>query len=190
MATSKVADIKLHPDADRSTDSPSQSLCLTCGLCCDGTLFSTVQLKPDDEITLLRAVGINITDGHLKQPCAAYKNCTCIVYANRPQGCRTFQCQFLKRFERNDISYATALKIINKVVSLKDEVKALALAASTNMQSKEDVTLLMKRWWGESSIGATKQNYADVFLKFGALQVYLDRFFRAKPAVQTETPFN
>jgi hypothetical protein len=30
----------------------------------------------------------------------------------------------------------------------KNEVKALALAASTNMQSKEEVTLLMKRWWG------------------------------------------
>jgi hypothetical protein len=81
-------------------DLSSQSLCLTCGLCCDGTLFPFVRLKPDDEITPLEAAGINIildsnSDGLatgqqlavveganvsnsgpiFEQPCAAHKNC-------------------------------------------------------------------------------------------------------------------
>jgi hypothetical protein len=196
MATSKnVADIKLHPDADGSMDSSSQSLCLTCGLCCDGAIFSCVKLKPDDEITPLKAVGINIysdSDANMfKLPCAAHKNCTCTVYANRPKDCRLYKCELLKRFERDDISHEAALEIINKVVSLNNEVNALALAASINTQFKEEVTLLEKRWLGEPpSIGdgATKQGHAHDFLKFGALQVYLDRFFREKPAVQAVAP--
>jgi len=167
-------------------DSLSQSLCLTCGLCCDGTLFSSVQLKSDDETNSLKAVGTKIYSDNsanmLKLPCAAHKNGTCTVYANRPQICRTYKCELLKTFEREEISREAALRIINKVVSLKNEVNALALAASINTQSKEEVTLLEKRWLRGPSVRATKQSYANDFLKFGALQIYLDRFFRKRPA--------
>jgi hypothetical protein len=181
--SNKVADTELRPEAAASMASSSQSLCLACGLCCDGTIFSSVPLKPSDDITPLKTVGIDIvSDSDANRlftlPCAAHKNCTCTVYANRPQLCRTYKCKLLKRFERNEIPHEAALRIINKIVSLKNEVSALALAASTNIQSKEEVTLLMKRWWGMSSIGTANQNYADVFLKFGALQIYLDRFVR------------
>jgi Fe-S-cluster containining protein len=181
----EAADIKLDPDADGSMVSLSQSLCLTCGLCCDGALFSSVRLKPDDEVTPLKAAGINfVSNGdsnEFKQPCAAHKNCTCAVYANRPQECRTYKCELLKRFERNDISHGSALEIINKMISLKNEVNALARAASTNTQSAEEINSLIKKWSRDRSIGATKQGYAHVFLKFGVLQIYLDRFFRNKP---------
>lgn len=191
----------------------SQSLCLTCGLCCDGTLFTFVQLTLEDDITPLEAVGINVqltleddippleavdintvSDSNnvsgsapniFKQPCAAHKNCTCIVYANRPQRCRTYKCELLKRFEREDIFHDAALEIINKTVSLKNEVKAAVLAASTDMQPAEEITLLMQRWLGDPSVAATNQSYAHVFLKFMILQMRLDRFFRKTPIVQT-----
>jgi hypothetical protein len=188
VASKKVADIESRPDADGSMDSSFQSLCSTCGLCCDGTLFSFVPLKPDDDINPLKAVGVDIgsdSDPNIfKQPCAAHKNCTCIVYPNRPQKCRTYKCELLKRFERDDVFHEAALEIITKAVSLKNEMKALALAASTNMQSAEEVTSLMKRWLRDPSIAATNQGYAHVFLKFMTLQIYLDRFFRKKPIVQ------
>ena len=165
--------------------SSSQSLCLTCGLCCDGTLFSSVRLKQDDKVAPLKAVDIkfisNEDSNEFKQPCAAHKNCTCTVYRDRPQECRAYKCELLKRFERNDISYKFALEIINKMISLKNEVNALARAASTNTQSAEEIILLMKKWSKDRSIEATKQSYAHVFLKFGVLQIYLDRFFRKKP---------
>jgi Fe-S-cluster containining protein len=166
----------------------SQSLCLTCGLCCDGTLFSSVRLKPDDEITALKAVGIHIVSDSERniftQPCAAHKKCACLVYENRPQDCRTYKCELLKRFERDDIFHEAALNIINKAVSLKNDVKALALAASNNTQPADEVTLLIKRWFDDPSILATKQAYAHVFVKLMTLQIYLDRFFRQKPVIQ------
>jgi uncharacterized protein len=188
----KVADIKLGSDADESAVSSSQSLCLTCGLCCDGTFLSGVPLKPDDELTPLKAVGINIVSDNdltlLKLPCAAHKNCTCTVYPNRPQVCRTYRCELLKRFERDDTSQQSALEIINKVKSLKNEMNALAFAASTAAQSGEEIILLMKRCQTDPSIGTTKQDYAHVLLKFGELQIYLDRFFREKAMFAAASP--
>jgi uncharacterized protein len=170
--------------------SPSQSLCLRCGLCCSGPIFSSVQLEPEDEVAPLMAAGINIcSEGDasmFKQPCAAHRNCACTVYANRPKYCRSYKCELLKKFERGDISYEPAREIINTVVSLKNEVNTLALAASINIQSKEDIALLLKRWWKNPSIGKTEGGYAHVFLKFGALQIYLDRFFRSKPIAQAD----
>jgi hypothetical protein len=182
MAVSKkVADIKLS-DAGESVVSSSQSLCLTCGLCCDGTLFCGVPLEPNDDITPLKAVGINIIAGNdltlLKLPCTAHKNCTCTIYANRPQRCRTFKCKLLKRFERDDISQQSALEIIDKVKSLKNKMNELTLAAAATVQSGEEILALMKRCQTDSSIGTTKQECAQVLLKFGELQIYLDRFFR------------
>jgi hypothetical protein len=190
MAVSrKIAD-NLDPKQDGTMVSPSQSLCLTCGLCCTGAIFSSVQMEPEDEIPPLMAASINIYwDGNankFKLPCAAYKNCSCTVYGNRPKNCQRYKCELLKRFERGDISHQAALEIINKVVSLNNEVNALALEASINTQSKEDMSLLLKRWWGNPRIGPTRQDYAHVFLKFGALQIYLDRFFRKKPLARAD----
>jgi len=195
MATSKkVADLQLRSNTDGSMDSSPQSLCLSCGLCCDGTLFSSVPLKQDDEITPLKTVGINIVSdsdsNSFKLPCAAHQNRTCIVYANRPLSCKTYKCELLKRFERDDISHEAALKLINKIVSLKNEVKAFAVAASTDMQSAEEVTLLMRKCMEKPSIGATKQGYADVFVKFGALQIYLDRYFRQRLSSNYSSTFS
>ena len=188
----KVADIKLGSDADESVVSSSQSLCLRCGLCCDGTFISGVPLKPDDEVAPLKAVGINIVSDNdltvLKLPCAAHKNCTCTVYANRPQVCRTYKCKLLKKFERDDISQQSALEIINKVKSLKNEMNALAFAASTTAQSGEEIILLMKRCQTDPGIGTTKQDYAHVLLKFGELQIYLDRFFREEAMFAPASP--
>jgi hypothetical protein len=185
----KVADIKMRSDVEKSAVSSSQSLCLACGLCCDGTLFYGVLLKPDDDITPLKAASMNIVSDDastlLKLRCAAYKNCTCTVYANRPQGCQTYKCELLKRLEQDDISQQSALEIINKTKSLKNEMHALALAASTTAQSGEEIKLLLKRCQADQSIGATKQGYARVLLKFGELQIYLDRFFREEAMYQS-----
>src|ERR1035437_1105692 len=64
--------------------SSSQSLCLACGICCEGTIFQKVALSPEDEIFPLTEAGIKIvSDGKLnlfRLPCAAHKNRACTVY--------------------------------------------------------------------------------------------------------------
>jgi uncharacterized protein len=106
-------------------DESAQSLCLACGLCCDGTLFDKAPLERNDEDDKLLALGIEIISGQngraLKLPCPAHKNCRCTVYTERPTICRTFRCKLLKRFKANEISKTEALEIIREAVTHRDD---------------------------------------------------------------------
>ena len=68
---------------------PAQSLCLSCGLCCDGSLFWGVSLEEGE-------VSPSPTDeaGVLRQPCACFDG-ACTIYSARPTECRAFTCHVL-----------------------------------------------------------------------------------------------
>jgi uncharacterized protein len=181
------------PMNEKTVQLSAQSLCLGCGFCCDGTIFSEVSLKPEDEVAPLAANGIHVLwdrDPHVfKQPCAAHKNCACTVYLDRPHGCRRYQCELLKRFKANEVSMNEALRIIRVAVTLKDEVKRQMLAASGNSEEcMEDLTSRLKSWLKNPRLAADNKCYARLFVNFVALQNYLDRFFRKKAYLQSSTP--
>lgn len=101
-----------------------QSLCLSCGLCCDGTLFGKVPLKSDDDLLPLQKAGIEIltkgTKINFKQPCAAYRENCCQVYADRPTNCRKYRCELLKKYESGKITREEARQKINRVRELEN----------------------------------------------------------------------
>jgi hypothetical protein len=100
-----------------------QALCRSCGLCCDGTLFTRVSLKPPDLLPPLQAAGIRILDGdesqYFPQPCAAFRECRCIVYDDRPAACRKYRCELLKNFESGSLSWDEAQERIGRVQELR-----------------------------------------------------------------------
>lgn len=71
------------------TGSP-EDLCLSCGLCCDGSLFWAVPLEPGEALPVPLDA-----DGRLRQPCACFDG-ACTIYADRPAGCRDFTCHVLE----------------------------------------------------------------------------------------------
>jgi hypothetical protein len=161
---------------------------MTCGLCCDGTLFGHVHLKPEDEVAPLAACGIKIllnsNSSAFKQPCAAFKSYTCSIYADRPHNCRDFQCVLLKRFKANAISQTEALKLIRDAVTLRDNVKQNMLAAfDDNNWALDEFTSRLRARWKDAPVDA-KRRYAELFRGFVVLQLCLDKFFRKKPLVQ------
>jgi uncharacterized protein len=180
--------------SEEPVEQSAQSLCLGCGLCCDGTIFSEVPLKPEDQVAPLTAGGIHVlldNDPHVfKQPCAAHKNCACTVYADRPYSCRSYQCKLLKRFKGNEVSMDEALRIIRIAVTLKDEGRSQMLAASGNSEEcLEDLTSRLKSWLKDPRLTAGNKCHARLFVNFVALQNYLDRFFRKKAYLQSSTPY-
>ncbi len=90
-------------------------LCLACGMCCDGTLFSFVAVSSDEAVAL-KAGGIPVTDdnGRLKlaQRCAALDGCRCTVYAQRPFVCRRFDCLLARSVAEKDLPLDEALGIV------------------------------------------------------------------------------
>lgn len=119
-----------------------QDLCKQCGLCCDGTLFNTVPVDPATEHLFTR---INMNPhGGCEQllPCGS-----CKIYEKRPQGCRSFKCGVLKDFEKGNLKYKEAQKIINdvkKVIAVPDDYrvppKAKTIEAFRNWGKKRHDT--------------------------------------------------
>lgn len=72
---------------------PSEHLCLSCGLCCDGSLFWAVPVGRDEDPPVPRD-----RDGRLRQPCPRFKG-ACTIYPDRPRHCRAFNCKVLMAVE-------------------------------------------------------------------------------------------
>ncbi|MGV3619437.1 MAG: YkgJ family cysteine cluster protein [Archangium sp.] len=83
------------------------TLCLECGLCCDGTLFRQVAITPEERAALeeLR-VGTGRKRGRdvMLLPCGKLEGKCCSIYEARPGGCRRFVCALGKRLESNALS--------------------------------------------------------------------------------------
>ena len=110
-----------------------EKLCLTCGLCCDGTLFGHVKLGPRDDAKKLKALGlpVSVTRSakpvtHFRQPCAALcADRTCRVYADRPSQCRSFECGVFKDAAAGRIKPTTALRLVKQARKQADGVRQL-----------------------------------------------------------------
>jgi hypothetical protein len=111
----------------------AEDLCLSCGLCCDGTLFDFVKLEPADDASRLQKLGlpVKVSRGRIPvtrfpQPCAALcQDRTCGIYRERPRQCQEFECGVLEGAKAGRITYATGLREVKKARRRADEVRRL-----------------------------------------------------------------
>lgn len=99
------------------------SLCLSCNLCCDGTIFTHVDLAPAEQALFRKEELCDVEGGRiaLAQRCSQLgTGGACGIYHNRPQKCRTFDCALLSRVERGE----TAMDLAELIVT---ETKAAAM---------------------------------------------------------------
>jgi len=135
-------------------------------MCCDGTLFHSVILQPNDSATSLSSLGLVLKRKKgvhsFRQPCTAHQNNQCGIYENRPQRCRLFHCQQLLQVSSGTLSQTQALETIR---STREKIKrvdrliaeitetnpnhglsqrvATALATTPNTPLHSDLTLAM-----------------------------------------------
>ena len=112
-----------------SPESPAARLCAACGLCCNGTLFTIVQLQPSDSPKRLAALGLKLTHKKkrhfFQQPCPMFRDSQCAIYADRPERCRLFECRQLQQVESGQITEDTAFATIQDARRRVDQVRAL-----------------------------------------------------------------
>jgi Fe-S-cluster containining protein len=105
--------------ANVNLEAAAASLCLDCGLCCDGTLFADVELKDSRESAAIEAMGLEVDDEDgcelLIQPCRALEGTRCKIYPHRPECCRTFECGLLMKVRRGMVEASEALSLIEAV---------------------------------------------------------------------------
>lgn len=98
------------------------TLCLACGLCCDGNLFTQVPLVAD-EPARLRGRGLVVIDrpdgsAALRQRCAGLVGRRCAVYDERPGGCRRHVCMLYAALAADEVTEAEALELVAQAHAL------------------------------------------------------------------------
>lgn len=112
------------------------NICLSCGLCCDGSLIGFVELTPEETLSLKEIMEVEDTNGNgfFLHPCSKYCN-GCTIYQNRPKKCNEFNCKLLFSVENKNLNFDSALQIINLVKHYKSNIENKIETLDINLKS-------------------------------------------------------
>jgi hypothetical protein len=132
-----------------AADEPS--ICVGCGLCCDGTLFSHLGVTDESDLGLpLRSLGVEIVAEAdppvFALPCPALHRGVCTVYhLQRPRACGWFECDVSTAVAEGALARDEARAIIADTLALRDRVQAgtadataLRAAVATHFRRDDD----------------------------------------------------
>lgn len=117
--------------------SDSLNICLSCGLCCDGTLVGHVQLSNEELPTLkgLMDVENENNNGFFLQPCNKYCN-GCSIYSQRPKQCADFNCGLLKSVEQKELDFDSATTVIKVIKQKKNTIEQKLVTLNIELLSQ------------------------------------------------------
>lgn len=101
-----------------------QEICISCGFCCDHTLFEYASLQPEEKVEgHFKDSKFNI-DGndYFKLPCPHFNEKCTIYKKKKPSICSTFKCKLLKNFNKGEIDKERAKSIISEAKTLRQEI--------------------------------------------------------------------
>jgi len=194
---------KVACDPLRANEQPKAgrqpNLCLSCGLCCDGSIFADVKLLPGENAGRLLSLGIplqpqsprarngpgsKVKGWGFTQPCAALEQCRCRIYASRPQYCREFECLLLKKLVSGDVDFARAERLVRlarrQIGKIDKLLRALGQADDKALASRfRDLT---KRLEGVRPDPETARLFGKLTVAFHKLNQLLQQHFYPAPA--------
>ena len=97
-----------------------EALCQSCGLCCDGSLFTRVPLGVNEVVPEAKLNVITNAQGgrHVPQRCAALEGTRCQAYAERPLACRRYECLLFGALREGEVSLPEALEVVKRAQAL------------------------------------------------------------------------
>ncbi len=165
---------------------PAQSLCVQCGLCCDGTIFEHAQVFPEDDLAQLETNGFILLTAAEKTsfalPCHHQQDRVCTIYQQwRPTICHTFRCALLRRFDAGELAWEEAHAQIERTVALAERIRAQLPVPGEH--ERRSLKQRMSAWQqAQRAAGVDVQRaFAPLLLDFVSLQRLLDLHFRLKP---------
>lgn len=117
--------------------SDSSNICLSCGICCDGTLIGFVQVGREELPKLKTLIDIENPNGEgfILHPCKHLCD-GCTIYDKRPKQCGDFDCQLLKSVQKEEIDFDLALQIVDGVKEKKIEIEIKIAELQIELQSQ------------------------------------------------------
>lgn len=109
------------------------SLCLSCGICCDGTLFSNAPVNAAEPIKEFRRMGLPIEQSAAGRfswplPCSQFNNGKCQIYDSsipKPRTCSAFRCSLLRNVETRKTALPDARRIVQSALRMRSRIRSL-----------------------------------------------------------------
>lgn len=155
------------------------SICAGCGICCDGSLFSHVIVREEDQKAVASAnLPVSELEGTpiFRLPCAMLMAGMCSVYAIRPSTCRRYRCKLLRNVDQGEVSEAEAR---DKIATAKNMARDLrqASAVARNPGERKALTAKLKEGFGECD-DEERTERAKLLLRLASFEYYVSRWFR------------
>ncbi len=122
------------PRDGAATEPDGSSLCLACGICCQGGLHCGARVE-DGEGQAVRALGLTVAasaEGPIFcLPCPLHQENRCTVYAGRPSACRSYQCKLLRRYLAGQATWDECIRRVELAKDLLARVRRRTAAGPT-----------------------------------------------------------
>ena len=154
------------------------SICIGCGLCCDGTLHARATVKPGDELTVA-AAGLEIAEEKgkrfFRQPCPHFLSGACTIYERRPGVCRTYRCALLTSLEA---ARTTRTEALDRIATAKKLIAAVRAIDPTAIVPADRSALADRlRAQLASVANSEREPVAKAILDIAMLEHFLNRWF-------------
>lgn len=103
-----------------------QKICVACGICCDGTLFSFAHLKPGERGNLPDKIEVNSYsregNDYFRLPCGYFKSQCTIYDRQKASVCSEYRCQLLRDFDAGKVTLEDAMEIVKETLKMRDDI--------------------------------------------------------------------
>ena len=164
--------------------SPETELCVGCGMCCDGTIFTRADVVDDELVDSPVAVHLITVSGarQLPQPCSLLgSDASCTEYEHRPQTCRTYRCDLLVAVADGQKSMDSAKDVVSETLQLRNRAKtAVAQAIGETHEGPMDalVRRLEEAEVAAEDAGAFRRQNGQAYLALAALGMAIEANFQ------------
>ena len=110
-----------------------QSICIGCGLCCDGTVVTHLAVRDESDLGApLRGLGVEIIAAAdppvFELPCPALCDGVCTIHdLHRPSACSQFECKLSQGVIEGRVGIEEARMLISATFALRNELRAGSL---------------------------------------------------------------
>nr|WP_295927019.1 hypothetical protein [uncultured Dyadobacter sp.] len=155
-------------------------LCVSCGMCCDGTLFEKGAIRNEKDRGIADNLEMGTFELHdklfFKMPCCHFSSCCTIYESLRPNICSDFFCVPLKKYQKGEQTFGDAKQQVQWLFEYREK---LLKAASQFPETKDLNFKELKAKLEMSSGDNEKVNvYKDLFLLFFLFENVRKKYFR------------
>src|SRR5690554_2942254 len=160
-----------------------QKICLSCGICCDGTLFGKAVLQPGEKGSLpkkMEEAYFKADDGEFfKLPCSYFSGKCTIYHKKKAHVCSSFKCKLLLQYSKGEVRKEDALKIIKQVKIYRKEIEELAFKNHNIPLGTPFIILQVKLKEIKLNLkpGSNQKYIENLIAKCIILEILLKRYF-------------